>query len=201
MEPNPTAVPTPIDSWGLKILYHLILNKIPILIFGINSTLFLTPDTLSLLLKYYLIKCVKNCFFLPIPTTTYRVMEKNKGYTCCCWIGTCWYKVVRAVFTPILWGPAKTAVYSTWYHYISFKDGDVDIATLQLSNKNTLLNVFMVVSIKHIFPLTLLAVTLSPPPCELSKLQNYLLDNYLIMNQLPKLVDSTTITWLDISDS
>ena len=87
---------------------------------------------------------------------------------------TCWYKVVRAVLTPILWEPGKLTTAVVLKPDIttlspSLNDGDVDIkadtSPSSLFTKTTLLNVLMVVSIEVIsLPFTLSTVTLSPPP-------------------------------------
>ena len=194
VEPNPTAVPTPIDSWGLKntlsfnfeskssVKPNFISN-----VFGINSTFVPTvwiPDTaplLTLKILFWLKVLRTKSFSVPIPillptdisdgicetyisVTTPVVAE----------FGTCWYKVVRAVLTPILWEPGKFTTAVVLKPDIttlspSLNDGDVDIkadtSPSSLLTKTTLLNVFMVVSIEVIsLPFTLSTVTLSPPP-------------------------------------
>ena len=151
VDPNPTAVPTPIDSWGLKnnlllisesnsIVFKSILNK-----FGIKLTFVptvWTPDTAPLftLKILFSLKVLRtNSFSVPMPmllpidigsgifetymSVTIPVVEE---------LGTSWYNIVRAVWNPISWDPLRLVILSVLNPDITtisplFNGGDVDI--------------------------------------------------------------------------
>ena len=151
VEPNPTAVPTPIDSWGLKNTLLFISESNPSVcigilnVFGIRFTFVptvCTPETAPLLTLNILfsLKVLRtNNFSVPMPILLptdiwFGILETYKSVTTPVVdeFGTSWYKIVLAVSNPITCEPFKVTIPSVLSPEITtvsplFNGGDVEI--------------------------------------------------------------------------